>query len=143
MSDRSVSARMIQICSASIVVGNLTYIICIISYVILLLDFITLSRVQFRLDIYIVFVFIFVIYRLSHLFYAFVFVFVIVATCHLHNVCIHCLAIYLLMKFAISHSIIAFDHYIQYLLSLLVRSFIYLYDAYPLIFSIIIHTYSC
>src|SRR6266496_2603269 len=96
-----------------IVVRKPTYIIFVISYMILLLDFVTSSCVQFlEFDfdfdyIYIAFVFIFILYRWSHslyafirmfVLYAFVFVFVIIASCCLHNVHIHCLAIYLSMQ---------------------------------------------
>ena len=127
---------------------NSTYIIFVISYAISLLDFITLSCVQFQLYTYITFVFIFVIYRFR------AFILYICSLCiHLHfhycrnlssSQCTYLLSSYIFVnEFVISHSIITFDHYIQYLLLLLVRSFIYLYDAYSLIFSIIIHTCLC
>src|SRR5438045_3333948 len=75
-----------------IVVRNPIYIIFVILYVILLLDFITSSHVQFQLDIYIMFVFIFVIYRLSHLFYTFIFVFIIVTTHEIFHIFVQCLS---------------------------------------------------
>src|SRR6266536_823810 len=96
-----------------IVVRKPIYIIFIILYVILLLDFVTSSHVQFLefefyFDyIYITFIFIFILYRLLHslyafictfILYAFVFVFVIITSHHLCIVCICCLAIYLLMN---------------------------------------------
>src|SRR6266487_4567162 len=96
-----------------IVMRNLIYIIFVISYMILLLDFVTSSHVQFLEFnfnfnyIYITFIFIFILYRSSHslytfihmfVLYAFVFIFVIITSHHLCNVCICCLAIYSLMN---------------------------------------------
>src|SRR6266496_2774971 len=111
------------------VVGKLIYIIFIISYMILLLDFITSSHVQFlefKFNfnyIYIVFVFIFILYRLSHslytfihmfVLYTFIFVFIIIASHHLHNVCIHCLAIYSSMQSSFILNIIILIHHITF-----------------------------
>ena len=68
------------------------------------------SQIKFNFDfnyIYITFIFIFILYRSLHLLYtfihmfvlyAFVFIFIIIASCCLCNVCICCLAIYLLMN---------------------------------------------
>ena len=117
-----------------IVVRKPTYIIFVISYMILLLDFVTLSHVwflKFKFDfdyIYIMFIFIFILYRLLHLLYTFIhtfilytfiFIFIIITSHCLHNVCICCLAIYSLMNspyhIQLSHSIAIFDichHYL-------------------------------
>src|SRR6266496_2468905 len=111
------------------VVGKLIYIIFIISYVILLLDFVTLSRVQFlefKFNfnyIYIVFIFIFILYRLSHslytfihmfVLYAFIFIFVIITSHCLHNVHICCLAIYSSMQSSFVLNIIVLIHHITF-----------------------------
>ena len=113
MSRLTLQIQLLQAHQSSSVVGKPIYIIFVISYVILLLDFITSSRVwflefEFNFDyIYIMFVFIFILYRLLHLLYTFihmfvlytfVFIFVIITSCCLCNVCICCLAIYLLMN---------------------------------------------
>ena len=110
-------------------VRKLIYIIFIISYVILLLDFITSSRVQFlKFEfnfnyIYIMFIFIFILYRSSHslytfihmfVLYAFIFVFIIIASHHLHNVCICCLAIYSSMQSSFVLDIIILIHCIAF-----------------------------
>ena len=117
---------------------NLIYIIFVILYVILLLDFVTLSHVQFWLDIYIAFIFIFIIYRLLHSFYTFVFIFIIVTTHHLCNICIYCLAIYSLMNLSyhiwLLHLIIIFDIHCCYLWDF---SLYFVFNCYCSIFSIV------
>src|SRR5436190_7984297 len=115
-----------------IVMKNLIYIIFIISYAILLLDFITLSCVQFlefNFDfnyIYITFVFIFVIYRFCAFIHMFILYTFILHFCyhhihHLCNVCIHYSVIYSSMQSSFIFDIvfviccIAFDICCHYL----------------------------
>ena len=113
------------------VVEKLTYIIFIISYTISLLDFVTLSCVQFlefdfdfnyiyisrssSYSLYIDFTHSFCTFVL----YTFIFIFIIVATRRLHNVCIHHIAIYSLMNSSyciqLSHLIVIFNICCHYL----------------------------
>ena len=128
---------MIQIMTC-IVVRKFTYIIFIISYMILLLDFITSSHVQFlefKFDfdyIYITFIFIFILYRSLHLLYAFIcmfvlyafiFIFVIITSCCLHNVCICCLIIYSSMQLSFILNILFLIHHITFNISYLIIIF--------------------
>src|SRR6266516_1832054 len=115
------------------VVGKPTYIIFVVSYAILLLDFVTLSRVQFRFCsililsisiIYIVFVFAFFIFKKASAclccasqctYLPFSYIFINAVAIHIQ----YCLRppLNCIQSFV-------FNHYIQYLLLLFMRSFI-------------------
>ena len=143
---------------------NPTYTIFVILYTISLLDFVTSSRVQLSNSISISIIYVYCI-CLRILFYTHMLFYMIVLyrfsrihlyvhslrihlCSHYHRIlpssqCMYLSSRYIFVnEFIVSHLIIVFNYYIQYSSLLLVRSFIYLYDVYHLIFSIVIHIYS-
>ena len=137
-----------------IVMRKLIYITFVISYAILLLDFIILSHVQFWIQ----FQFWYYIYSFSMLFviYMFIVITIVFIQDHihcLHSVCIHHSVIYSSMQLSFVLNIIFLIHCITFNISYLITIFnicccyswdlsLYLYSAYYLIF-FIIFTFIC